>query len=179
MTARISLFQNQFKKNQNHPDLRGEIHIPVSLIQELAYYVNNNQRISPGYGQNAEPGVTIRVSVWAQQPNPQKPNGPVLTGSLESPAETDRKAQARAAAQPAPAAPQQQWAPPQPQAVPAPGPQYAPPQPPAPAYGQAPPPPYGQPAPAPQYAPPAQPPAPPAPAYGQPPAPAGYGQPLI
>lgn len=173
MTARISLFQNQYKNNQNHPDLRGELHIPISLIQELAYYVQNNQRLSPGYGQNAELGVTIRVSVWGQQPNPQKPNGPVLTGSLESPAETDRKAQERAAAQAAQAPAPQQWG------APAPAPQgYAPA--PAPAYGQAPPPPYGQPAPAPapqpQYAPPAQPPAPPAPAYGQPPAPA-YGQP--
>jgi hypothetical protein len=152
MTSRISLFSNQ-KANPNHPDLRGEIHLTVSMIQELAWYVNNNQRISPGYGQNPEPGVVLRLSCWGQQPDPQKPNGPVLTGSIESPAETDRRAQERAARQ------QQQpqgWGQ-QPMA-------------PQPGYGQAPPPPYGQPSyPQQQPAPVLQ------PGYGQPGLQGGYG----
>ena len=96
MTSRISLFSNQ-KKNPNHPDLRGEIHLTVGLIQELAYYVNRGERLVQGYGQNAEPGITVRLSCWGQQPDSQKPNGPVLTGSLESPAETDQRAKERAA----------------------------------------------------------------------------------
>ena len=163
MTARISLFANH-KANPSQPDLRGEVHLTVALIQELAYYVNHNIRLAPGYGQNAEPGVVVRLSCWGQQPNPQKQNAPVLTGSLESPAETDRRAQEKAAKQSAPPQPAYGQAPPQP------------------AYGQAPPPPYGGPQQLqqPVYPAPVPPPGP-QPGHGQapPPGPVWPQQPVI
>ena len=92
MTSRFSLFPNQYKKEEKHPDVQGTIHITVELITELAWRVQNNQGIEPGYGPNGKPGVNVKIVAWDRPYNPQTPNGPVLTGSLESPTETQRRA---------------------------------------------------------------------------------------
>ena len=97
MTSRFSLFPNQYKRDEKHPDVQGTIHITVDLITELAWRVQNNQGIEPGYGPNGKPGINVKIVAWDRAYDPQTPNGPVLTGSLESPAETQRRSEEYAA----------------------------------------------------------------------------------
>lgn len=146
-SARLSLWNAKPSQNPKAPILNGSVQLPAQLVWELSQSLQAGQGMERDE-KTGEQFFKLRVSVWN---GTGENNGPILNGTLESPAE---RAAYLAANPPANQPPQWGQQPQQP-----------------PAYGQppqGPPPGYGQPAPA--AAPPG---------YGQPPQgpPPGYGQP--
>jgi hypothetical protein len=146
-SARIQIYANQRKQpGTKQPDGRGFIELPAQLLMELAQAFQAGQ--FTGSNQQGEPFIQLPCSCWRGD-GTVGPNGgiTVLSGQIESPAETAAYRAQQAAVQapgaqgwgqPA-AAPQQAWGAPAPQAPPM--------QPPA----------WGQPAPTPQPVPMQQP----------------------
>ena len=149
-SAQVALWNSNPSANPKAPVLYGSVQLPAALVHEIATLLSQGQGMEVNQ-QTGEQYFKLRVSMWRQE---GANNGPILSGSIESPSE--RAAYLAAKAQAGVMAPQgQPWG--------------APPQPAAPAgYPSAP-----QPA-APAPAPAAYPPAPAAPAP-QAPAPGGWG----
>lgn len=165
-SAQVALWNSNPSPNPKAPVLYGSVQLPAGLVHEIATLMSHGQGMEVNQ-QTGEQYFKLRVSMWRQE---GANNGPILSGSIESPSE--RAAYLASKAQAGVTAPAgQPWgAPPPPPAAPQGYPQppqgYPPaPQPaaPAPAY------PPAAPAPAPNY-----PPAPQAPAP-QTPAPGGWG----
>jgi len=159
-SAQVALWNSSPSANPKAPVLYGSVQLPAALVHEIATLMSQGQGMEVNQ-QTGEQYFKLRVSMWRQE---GANNGPILSGSIESPSE--RAAYLASKAHAGVIAPQgQPWgAPPQ-----APAPQGYPPAPQAPAPQGYPPAPQ-----APAPAPAAYPPAPAAPAP-QAPAPGGWG----
>lgn len=149
--ARVSLWNAKPSQNPKAPILNGSVQLPAQLVWELFQQLQAGQGLERDE-QTGDQFFKLRLSVWQGS---GENNGPILNGTIESPAERAAYLATQQQAQP--------WSLPNGQGAAPAGPP-APVAPPAPGWTPAAP---AAPAAPPAYAPPAAPPAPPAaPAWG-------------